>query len=74
MNNTATATTTEVDGTDDRIYELDAYGVVTHMFRGADIHVERTCSICDGLGHGYDGIPCPLEDRGNYSDEPYWAQ
>lgn len=27
-----------------------------------------TCSICDGLGHGYPGgRPCPLEDRG-YSD------
>jgi len=26
-----------------------------------------TCSICDGLGHGYPGGgPCPLEDRG------YW--
>lgn len=24
-----------------------------------------TCSICDGLGHGYPGGgPCPLEDRG----------
>lgn len=24
-----------------------------------------TCSICDGLGHGYPGAgPCPLEDRG----------
>ena len=26
---------------------------------------ERTCSICDGLGHGYPGAgPCPLEERG----------
>lgn len=24
---------------------------------------ERTCSICDGLGHGYPGAgPCPLEE------------
>lgn len=29
-----------------------------------------TCSICDGLGHGYPGgPPCPIEDRG-YNDGP----
>lgn len=34
-----------------------------------------TCSICDGLGHGYvGGPPCPLEDRADYSTEPWWAQ
>ena len=33
----------------------------------------RTCSICDGVGHGYPGGgPCPLEDY-DYSDEPAWA-
>lgn len=27
-----------------------------------------TCSLCDGLGHGYPGAgPCPLEERG-YDD------
>lgn len=32
-----------------------------------------TCSICDGLGHGYPGgPPCPLEVC-DYSDEPAWA-
>lgn len=32
-----------------------------------------TCSICDGLGHGYPGgRPCPLEER-DYSGEPAWA-
>ena len=32
-----------------------------------------TCSICDGLGHGYPGgPPCPLE-QADYSDEPWWA-
>lgn len=32
-----------------------------------------TCSICDGLGHGYPGGgPCPLEDRG-YDDGPGFA-
>lgn len=32
-----------------------------------------TCSICDGLGHGYPGgAPCPLESA-DYSDEPWWA-
>jgi hypothetical protein len=33
----------------------------------------RSCSICDGLGHGYPGgRPCPLEDV-SYADEPWWA-
>jgi hypothetical protein len=32
-----------------------------------------TCSICDGLGHGYPGgPPCPLEQT-DYSGEPPWA-
>lgn len=32
-----------------------------------------TCSICDGLGHGYPGgPPCPLEVC-DYSGEPEWA-
>lgn len=32
-----------------------------------------TCSICDGLGHGYPGGgPCPLE-MADYSNEPWWA-
>ena len=32
-----------------------------------------TCSICDGLGHGYPGGgPCPLEDRGAYEPEERW--
>jgi len=30
-----------------------------------------TCSICDGLGHGYPGAgPCPLEDDGRFEDDP----
>lgn len=33
----------------------------------------RTCSICDGLGHGYPGgPPCPLEQT-DYSGVPWWA-
>jgi hypothetical protein len=33
-----------------------------------------TCSICDGLGHGYPGAgPCPLEQRGE-EGVPWWAQ
>lgn len=33
-----------------------------------------TCSICDGLGHGYPGgPPCPLEERGEQG-VPWWAQ
>jgi hypothetical protein len=32
-----------------------------------------SCSICDGLGHGYPGgPPCPLEVC-DYSGEPEWA-
>lgn len=32
-----------------------------------------SCSICDGLGHGYPGGgPCPLEDRGAYEPEERW--
>jgi hypothetical protein len=28
-----------------------------------------TCSICDGLGHGYPGGgPCPIEDDPHYDD------
>lgn len=33
-----------------------------------------TCSICDGVGHGYvGGAPCPLEMRGEEGC-PWWAQ
>jgi hypothetical protein len=32
-----------------------------------------TCSICDGLGHGYPGGGfCPLEDRGEPEPEERW--
>jgi hypothetical protein len=34
---------------------------------------EPTCSLCDGVGHGYPGAgPCPLEVT-DYSGEPDWA-
>lgn len=34
-----------------------------------DQHEGPTCSLCDGLGHGYPGGgPCPLEDRGEPED------
>lgn len=34
-----------------------------------------TCSICDGLGHGYPGAgPCPLEERGAYEPDPFDSQ
>jgi len=47
-------------------YELDA--------RSGEQFIEGpTCSICDGLGHGYPGAgPCPLEVA-DYSGEPAWA-
>lgn len=33
-----------------------------------------TCTICDGLGHGYPGGgPCPLEERGEQG-VPWWAE
>ena len=33
------------------------------------VEPEQTCSLCDGLGHGYPGAgPCPLEERG-YDNE-----
>lgn len=33
---------------------------------------ERTCSLCDAVGHGYPGAgPCPLEDRG-YDTDGVW--
>ena len=33
------------------------------------------CSVCDGAGHGQPGYgPCPLENTGDYSSEPWWAQ
>lgn len=29
----------------------------------ADSQAQRSCTICDGLGHGYPGAgPCPLEE------------
>jgi hypothetical protein len=29
-----------------------------------------TCSLCDGVGHGYPGAgPCPLEERGYWDAE-----
>lgn len=39
----------------------------------ANVEPERTCSLCDGLGHGYPGAgPCPLEERGfGYNDEEH---
>lgn len=60
---------------------LDARGRVTQILplcpicgeHGHDLddcqpYEGPTCSICDGLGHGYPGAgPCPLEDRGDYA-------
>lgn len=35
-----------------------------------DWEAGRTCSLCDGLGHGYPGGgPCPLEERGHWDAE-----
>lgn len=34
-----------------------------------------TCSICDGLGHGYPGgPPCPLEERGRDDGFEAWER
>jgi hypothetical protein len=34
-----------------------------------------SCSICDGLGHGYPGGgPCPLEERGRDDGFDAWEE
>jgi hypothetical protein len=45
---------------------LDDEGKVTHIEKGYGWGEEGpTCTLCDGLGHGYPGAgPCPLEMRG----------
>lgn len=64
MNNAAATRT--VDGTDGRVYEVDALtGKVLSTWHVSEEQWEGpTCSVCDAVGHGYGGIPCPLEDRG----------
>lgn len=48
-----------VDGT------LRYFGEMWNAMVGAEQMEGPTCSICDGLGHGYPGGgPCPLEERG----------
>ena len=61
----------DVDGTDDRLYVVVAdTGVVADVLRQDWDWEGPTCSICDGLGHGYPGGgPCPLEDT--MSDAEY---
>lgn len=53
-------------GSDERVYELVGDGP-GYVLVGRDSGLEDdgpTCSICDGLGHGYvGGPPCPLEDN-----------
>jgi hypothetical protein len=69
------------DGTVEGIYPEDDPFVADFPYAAA----ERTCIICDGLGHAYiigwevfdngtsrpvtGGGPCPLEDRG-WDDDP----
>jgi hypothetical protein len=62
------------------VAELDDSGRVTVIRSAEDFsqwvdylnEVGRSCSICDGLGHGYPGgRPCPLEDRGFYEPDPW---
>lgn len=71
-----TAETTLIHGTNGRAYLADAKGKVlrrltveeenSYLANLVDAWDEGpTCSLCDGLGHGYPGGgPCPLEDRG----------
>lgn len=73
---TATAPTTLSiqTGSSGRVYVLDGRKVVytarslaeaEEVIYGPEGYEGPTCSICDGLGHGYPGgRPCPLEDRG----------
>jgi hypothetical protein len=43
-------------------------------YGGDEFYEGPTCSLCDGLGHGYPGGgPCPLEERGEVG-VPEWAQ
>ena len=38
---------------------------LAHFDCGQEWDEGPTCSLCDGLGHGYPGgPPCPLEERG----------
>lgn len=52
------------------VVQVNADGTVTPVsdddLADLDEHYEGpTCSLCDGLGHGYPGGgPCPLEERG----------
>ena len=71
-------TTRLIEGTSGRSYEVDTEtGKVLWVFHDNDdrfFDEGPTCSLCDGLGHGYPGGgPCPLEERGNYDGEPAWA-
>lgn len=54
-----------VEGTDGREYIVDSSNLVVARRRPEwDYQEGPTCSICDGLGHGYPGgMPCPIEDR-----------
>jgi hypothetical protein len=64
--------------TDDR---TDAVGTARAIERQANVVDDDnslgddgpTCSLCDGIGHGYPGAgPCPLEERGaNDEPDPY---
>lgn len=55
------------------LYFIDADGKATPL--AYDLDEEEydegpTCSLCDGLGHGYPGGgPCPLEERGGFDPE-----
>lgn len=73
---TTPATLTVQPGSNGRYHVLDGHKVVK-TFRNLMLAVDfaaginepdyegPSCSICDGLGHGYPGgRPCPLEDRG----------
>ena len=62
------------------VAELDDSGRVAVIRSAEDFdqwidylnEVAHSCSICDGLGHGYvGGRPCPLEERGAYEPDPW---
>lgn len=66
-------------GTSGRYYVLDGRRVVAtvrslgeanEFMYGPEVYEGPSCSICDGLGHGYPGgRPCPLEERGWMDDD-----
>lgn len=61
-----------------RVAVLDESGRVVEILGQDEYHYyhstpERTCRLCDGIGHGYPGAgPCYLEDY-SYAGDRVWG-